>query len=61
MKKKLYFLNVADFKESETLGEISDAEFKKRAEIVYDSVEEYLADFNSELSPSYSCYYVRYI
>lgn len=61
MKKKLYFFNLNEFKENETLGEISDTDFKKRAEIVYDSVEEYLADFNSELSPSDGQYYARYI
>lgn len=61
MEKKLYFFNLNEFKEDETLGEISDTDFKKRAEFVYDSVEEYLADFNSELSPSDSQYYARYI
>lgn len=61
MAKKLYFLNVNSLNEEETHISLSNEEFKKRAEITYDSVADFIADFNSEMCPSEYIYYCRMI
>ena len=38
MAKKLYFLNVNSLYDGETYASLSNEEFAKRAEIVYDSI-----------------------
>lgn len=61
MEKKLYFLPADDLWEDERLSDISDEQFKLRSEVYYDTIEDYVADFNSEMCPSSHCYYCRYI
>lgn len=56
--KKLYFLNALDGK---LHTQLTDEEFIEKAEFVYDTIEEFVADFNSEMSPSENQYYCRYI
>ena len=52
MAKKLYFLNVNSLYDGETYASLSNEEFAKRAEIVYDSIESFIEEFNSEMCPS---------
>jgi hypothetical protein len=44
MTKKLYFLDVSSLNDEETHTSLSNEEFKKRAEIVYDSIDSYSTD-----------------
>ena len=59
--KKLYFLNVDVLDDGRHHTELTDEEFIEKAEFVYDTIEEFVADFNSEMSPSEIQYYCRYI
>lgn len=59
--KKLYFLNVNVLDDGRHHTELTDEEFIEKAEFVYDTIEEFVADFNSEMSPSENQYYCRYI
>ena len=59
MEKKLYFLNVNNLNDEETYAMLSNEEFAKRAEIVYDSIESFIDDFNCEKGPSDNIYYCR--
>ena len=59
MEKKLYFLNVNRLNDEETYAILSNEEFAKRAEIVYDSIESFIDDFNCEMCPSDNIYYCR--
>lgn len=59
MEKKLYFLNVNNLNDEETYATLSNEEFAKRAEIVYDSIESFIDDFNREMCPSDNIYYCR--
>ena len=61
MDKKLYFLNVNSLYDGETYASLSNEEFAKRAEIVYDSIESFIEEFNSEMCPSDNVYYCRAI
>ena len=61
MEKKLYFLNVGSLNGTETYASLSNEEFKKRAEIVYDTIESFIDDFNNEMCPSDNVYYCRMI
>lgn len=59
--KKLYFINVDVFdNDSRHHTELTDEEFKAKAEFAY-TVEEFVVDFNSEVSPSEIQYICRYI
>lgn len=58
--KKLYFLNI-DVLVDKLHTQLTDEEFIEKAEFVYDTIEEFIADFNSEMSPSENQYYCRYI
>ena len=58
--KKLYFINV-DVLVDKLHTQLTDEEFIEKAEFVYDTIEEFIADFNSEMSPSEIQYYCRYI
>lgn len=59
MEKKLYFINVNNLNDEETYATLSNEEFAKRAEIVYDSIESFIDDFNREMCPSDNIYYCR--
>ena len=59
MAKKLYFLNVNSLYDGETYASLSNEEFKKKANIVYDSIESFIDDFNCEMCPSDNIYYCR--
>ena len=61
MEKKLYFVNVNRLNDEETHATLSNEEFAKRAEIVYDSIESFIDDFNREMCPSDNIYYCRMI
>ena len=61
MEKKLYFLPADDLWDDERLDEISDEQFKLRSEVYYDTIEDYVADFNRDVCPDPHCYYCRYI
>lgn len=63
MEKKLYFLNIDILDDFENINpsKLTDEEWIRHSEFVYDSIEEYCADFNTECTPSYTQYYVRYI
>ena len=61
MAKKLYFLNANSIDCTETHASLSNEEFAKRAEIVYDSIESFIEEFNSEMCPSDNVYYCRAI
>ena len=61
MEKKLYFINVDNLNDEETYATLSNEEFAKRAEIVYDSIESFIDDFNREMCPSDNIYYCRMI
>ena len=61
MEKKLYFINVNNLNDEETYATLSNEEFAKRAEIVYDSIESFIDDFNREMCPSDNIYYCRMI
>ena len=56
MEKKLYFLNVNSLNDEETHAMLSNEEFAKRAEIVYDSIESFIDGFNCEMCPSDNIY-----
>jgi hypothetical protein len=58
--KKLYFINI-DALVDKLHTQLTDEEFIEKAEFVYDTIEEFVADFNSEMSPSEIQYYCRYI
>lgn len=60
-QKKLYFLNIDKLEDEETYMSLSDEEFKKRSEISYDTIEEFIEDYNDECAPSDNLYYCRYI
>ena len=60
--KKLYFLNIDILDDLEcTYTQLTDEEWIRHSEFVYDSIGEYCADFNIECAPSDTHYYVRYI
>ena len=59
--KKLYFINVDDLDDGRHHTELTDEEYIEKAEFVYDTIEEFVADFNSEMSPSEIQYFCRYI
>lgn len=59
--KKLYFINVDDLDDGRHHTELTDEEYMAKAEFVYDTIEEFVADFNSEMSPSENQYFCRYI
>lgn len=62
MEKKLYFLNMDILDDLQCIHtQLTDEEWIKHSEFVYDSIEEYCADFNIECVPSDTCYYARYI
>jgi len=65
MEKKLYYVNINDIDfdklDIETFSDINDEDFKDLSSIVYGSIEEYVNDFNNEMSPLESEYIVRYI
>lgn len=61
MEKKLYFLPADDLWEDERLSDISDEQFKLRSEVYYDTIEDYVSDFNRDVCPDPHCYYCRYI
>ena len=61
MEKKLYFVNVNRLNDEETHATLSNEEFAKRAEIVYDSIESFINDFNRGMCPSVEIYYCRMI
>ena len=61
MEKKLYFLNVNSLNDKETHAMLSNEEFAKRAEIVYDSIESFIDDFNRGKCPPIEIYYCRII
>lgn len=61
MAKKLYFLNVNSLNDEETYTSLSNEEFKKRAEITYDSIANFIDDFNREMCPSDNIYFCRMI
>ena len=61
MEKKLYFVNVNRLNDEETHAILSNEEFAKRAEIVYDSIESFIDDFNRGMCPSVEIYYCRMI
>ena len=61
MEKKLYFINVDNLNDEETYATLSNEEFAKRAEIVYDSIESFIDDFNRGMCPSVEIYYCRMI
>jgi hypothetical protein len=61
MTKKLYFLDVSSLNDEETHTSLSNEEFKKRAEIVYDSIDSFIDDFNREMCPSDNVYFCRMI
>lgn len=57
--KKLYFMSVDKLNDEETYMELTDEEFKKRAEFRYDSIEDFIDDFNREVCPSDIEYFCR--
>ena len=59
MEKKLYFINADSIDCTETHASLSNEEFKKKANIVYDSIESFIDDFNCEMCPSDNIYYCR--
>lgn len=59
--KKLYFINIDVLDDGRHHTELTDEEFVEKAEFVYDTIEEFVADFNSEVSPSEIQYFCRYI
>lgn len=59
--KKLYFINVDVLDDGRHHTELTDEEYIAKAEFVYDTIEEFVADFNSEMSPSEIQYFCRYI
>ena len=59
--KKLHFINVHVLDDGRHHTELTDEEFIEKAEFVYDTIEEFVADFNSEMSPSEIQYFCRYI
>ena len=61
MEKKLYFINANSIDCTETHASLSNEEFKKKANIVYDSIESFIDDFNREMCPSDNIYYCRMI
>ena len=61
MDKKLYFLNAESIDCKETHASLSNEEFAKRAEIVYDSIESFIDDFNRGKCPPIEIYYCRII
>ena len=61
MEKKLYFVNVNRLNDEETHAILSNEEFKKKANIVYDSIESFINDFNRGMCPSVEIYYCRMI
>ena len=60
-EKKLYFINVDDLDDGRHHTELTDEEYIEKAECVYDTIEEFVADFNCEMSPSEIQYFCRYI
>ena len=63
MNKKLYFLNIDSLEDFENIhhSNLTDEEWKMHSEIVYDTIEEFCADYNSEMAPYDGQYFVRYI
>ena len=60
--KKLYFVDMDIFVDLKcTHTQLTDEEWIRHSEFVYDSIEEYCNDFNNECTPSDARYYVRYI
>ena len=59
-EKKLYFMSVNKLNDEETYMELTGEEFKKRAEFRYNSVKEFVDDFNREVCPSDIEYFCRY-
>ena len=61
MEKKLYFLNAESIDCTETHASLSNEEFKEKADIVYDSIESFIDDFNRGKRPPIEIYYCRTI
>ena len=61
MEKKVYFLNAESIDCTEAHASLSNEEFAKRADIVYDSIESFIDDFNRGMCPSVEIYYCRMI
>ena len=61
MNKKLYFPNTNSIEYTETPASLSKEEPKKKANIVYDSIESFIDDFNRGMCPSVEIYYCRMI
>ena len=61
MEKKVYFLNAESIDCKETHASLSNEEFAKRADIVYDSIESFIDDFNRGKCPPVEIYYCRII
>ena len=59
--KKLYFLNIDILDDGRHHSELTDEEWKMHSEVVYDTIEEFCADYNSEMVPYDGQYFVRYI
>lgn len=57
--KKLCFMSVNKLNDGENYMELTDEEFKKRAEFRYDSIEDFIEDFNNEYAPSDIEYFCR--
>ena len=61
MEKKVYFLNAESIDCKETHASLSNEEFKEKADIVYDSIESFIDDFNRGKCPPVEIYYCRII
>ena len=61
MAKKLYFLNANSIDCTETHASLSNEKFKEKADIVYDSIESFIDNFNRGKCPPIEIYYCRII
>ena len=61
MEKKVYFIHADSIDCTETHASLSNEEFKEKADIVYDSIESFIDDFNRGKCPPAEIYYCRII